>query len=74
MDSIRRWVEESPYSEALGTRLESIDESSAHIVLPYRDDNSNPGGALHGGCAASLAAIGAQSVTRAAMGDETKTT
>ncbi|MFP6639194.1 MAG: PaaI family thioesterase [Myxococcota bacterium] len=70
MESIRRWVEESPYSEALGTRLESIDESSARIVLPYRDDNSNPGGALHGGCAASLAAIGAQSVTRAAMGDE----
>jgi uncharacterized protein (TIGR00369 family) len=33
--------------------------------LPYRDANSNPGGILHGGCAASLGVIGAQAVARA---------
>lgn len=69
MESIRRWVEESPYTEALGAQLDEIDESSARVRLPYRDENSNPGGALHGGCAASLAAVGAQAVTRAAMGE-----
>lgn len=70
MDEIRRWVEESPYSRFLGVRLEQLDEQGARLVLPYRDENSNPGKALHGGCAASLGAIGGQAVARAAHGAE----
>ena len=70
MEEIRRWVEESPYSRFLGVQLEHIDEKSARLVLPYRDENSNPGKALHGGCAASLGAIGGQAVARAALGSE----
>jgi uncharacterized protein (TIGR00369 family) len=69
MDAVVRWVEESPYTRALGMRLRAIDERGATIELPFRDGNANPGKALHGGCAASLAATGAQCVTRAAMGD-----
>ena len=75
MESIRNWVESSPYTRTLGARLESIetdsDQTTAEILLPFRDENSNPGGALHGGCAASLAAVGGQCVARAAMGEAT---
>ncbi len=70
MDEIRSWVEESPYSRFLGIRLDHLDETSVRLVLPYRDENSNPGKALHGGCAASLGAIGGQAVARAALGPE----
>jgi uncharacterized protein (TIGR00369 family) len=67
-DEVRAWVEESPYARALGVRAESVGAESARILLPFREENANPGKALHGGCAASLAAIGAQAVTRAALG------
>ena len=68
MEEIRSWVEDSPYSRFLGVRVEHVDETRARLVLPYRDENSNPGKALHGGCAASLGAIGGQAVARAALG------
>jgi uncharacterized protein (TIGR00369 family) len=68
MDEVRSWVEESPYSRFLGVRLDHLDETSARLLLPYQDGNSNPGKALHGGCAASLGAIGGQAVARAALG------
>ena len=70
MEEIRNWVEQSPYSRFLGVALDHVDASSARLVLPYRDENSNPGKALHGGCAASLGAIGGQIVARAALGAE----
>ena len=70
MESIARWVEASPHTAALGMRLDGIDGESASIALPFRDGNANPGRALHGGCAASLAAVGAQCVSRAAMGPD----
>ena len=70
MEEIRSWVEESPYSKFLGVRLDHLDETSARLVLPYQDENSNPGKALHGGCAASLGAIGGQAVARAALGPQ----
>jgi uncharacterized protein (TIGR00369 family) len=68
MDWIREWVEKSPYSAALGVGLDALGETEARLVLPYQDANSNPGKALHGGCAASLGVIGGQVVTRAALG------
>jgi uncharacterized protein (TIGR00369 family) len=70
VQEIKRWVEESPYSRFLGVKLDRVDESSARLVLPYQDENSNPGNALHGGCAASLGTIGGQVIARAALGAE----
>jgi len=70
MDKIKNWVEESPYSKFLGVALEQIDDSSARLRLPYQDANSNPGKALHGGCAASIGAISGQAIARAALGEE----
>jgi uncharacterized protein (TIGR00369 family) len=70
MDAIREWVEESPYSRFLGVKLEEIDENHARLRLPYRDENSNPGQVLHGGCAASIGAISGHAIARAALGAE----
>lgn len=70
MDKIKEWVEGAPYSAALGVELISLDETTAKLRLPYRDVNSNPGKALHGGVAASMSLIGAQAVARAALGPE----
>ncbi|MDG2305080.1 MAG: PaaI family thioesterase [Candidatus Binatia bacterium] len=67
---IKSWVEDSPYGQALGARLDELGAESARISLPYKDDNSNPGKVLHGGCAASLGAIGGQVLARAALGSE----
>ena len=70
MDEVQGWIEGSPYSVALGLRCERLSETGVVLQLPYDDVNSNPGKALHGGCAASLAVIAAQAVTRAALGVE----
>jgi acyl-coenzyme A thioesterase 13 len=70
MDHIRSWIERSPYSETLGVRIEEITESRVRLVLPYKDENSNPGKALHGGVAASMVALGGQAMCRSALGPE----
>jgi uncharacterized protein (TIGR00369 family) len=70
MSDVAKWVETSPYSAFLGVRLEQIGDEHARLLLPYSDENSNPGKALHGGCAASLGAIGGQAVARHALGPE----
>jgi uncharacterized protein (TIGR00369 family) len=67
-DALRAVLEEAPYPAALGVRLEEVGEGRLRLRLPYRDENANPGRALHGGCAASLAALGAEGVARAALG------
>lgn len=69
-EDVRRWVEESAYGRALGVRVEELSESAARFLLPYSDDNSNPGQALHGGCAASLGAMGGHALARVALGSE----
>lgn len=71
MDEIRGWVESSPYSRFLGVQLDHVDAASARLLLPYSEENSNPGKVLHGGCAASIGAIGGQLVARAALAAET---
>lgn len=67
-DFVKSWIEKSPYSAALGVVPEAIGDGRARLRLPFDDDNTNPGQVLHGGVAASLAAIGAQTVTRATLG------
>jgi uncharacterized protein (TIGR00369 family) len=69
-DAVREWIEGSPYARALGVCAESVSEEAVRLRLPFSEANANPGKALHGGCAASLAAIGAQAVGRAALGPE----
>jgi uncharacterized protein (TIGR00369 family) len=64
MDEIRSWVETSGYGRSLGVVVEDASPERWRFRLPYDDRNSNPGQALHGGCAASLGLIGAQAVAR----------
>ncbi len=71
MQTQRRWIEESPYGAALGVRVDALQEGSVRLLLPYRDANSNPGKALHGGVAASLVVLGGQAVARTALGADT---
>lgn len=68
LEGVREWVEASPYSRFLGVRVEALDESGVRLRLPFRDENSNPGKVLHGGCAVSLGVIGGEAVARAALG------
>jgi len=66
---VRRFVEGSPYAQALGIRLEELGSGAARLRLPFAEVNTNPGQVLHGGVAASLAAVGAQAVARATLGE-----
>jgi len=70
MKGIQNWIEASPYAAALGVRCEAIEEGHVLLGLPYAEQNANPGNALHGGCAASLAVIASQAVARATLGAE----
>ncbi len=70
LSSATAWLEDSPYAAALGVALHRLDPTSAELVLPFQEPNANPGQALHGGCAASLAVCGGQLVARAALGPE----
>ena len=71
-EDVRDWIDRSPYTAALGLKLDALGDAgaTARLVLPFQDGNTNPGGVLHGGVAASLAATGAQAVARAALGPE----
>jgi uncharacterized protein (TIGR00369 family) len=69
-EDVREWVERSPYTEGLGLKLDRLDAETARLVLPFREGNTNPGNVLHGGVAASLAAVGAQTVAHAVLGPE----
>ena len=69
MEFVRSWIEKSPLSAAMGVTLDSVSDQRARLVLPYLDANTNPGKALHGGCAATLGTIGGQVVARAALGE-----
>ncbi len=69
-EPVRRWIEESPYTAALGMRVRELARERVVLALPFAELNSNPGKALHGGCAASLAAVASQAVTRLALGED----
>ncbi len=54
----------TPYHRALGLQVEAIEDDRVRLRLPFAEANSNPGGVLHGGVAASLLAIGSRAVAR----------
>lgn len=56
-DALEPWARrfrESPYVRRLGCELRTLEADRARLRLPYRDENTNPGRALHGGVNASL--------------------
>lgn len=71
MSDVRQWIEQSGYSSQLGVAVQELSEETATLSLPFREGNSNPGGALHGGVYASMSVISAQAIARTALGLET---
>ena len=57
-DELKTRAERTPYHEALGVRAESIAADRVRLRIPFKDENSNPGRALHGGVSASAINIG----------------
>ena len=55
--SLATRFEAIPYLRALGVRIERIALDGVRLRVPYKDENSNPGRALHGGVAASTIGI-----------------
>ncbi len=70
MDFVRDWIEKSGYTAALGVALDELTEEEARLALPFAESNTNPGKALHGGCAASLGVVGGQVLARANLGED----
>lgn len=68
MEDAKRWLEGSPYARELGVEPPEITAERAVLRLPFRTGNTNPGGVLHGGVAASLVALAGQAVARASLG------
>lgn len=63
-DALRQSLLDTPYHRALGLEVEAIEEEAVRLRLPFAEANSNPGGVLHGGVAASLLAIGSRAVAQ----------
>ena len=69
-DRMKDRFESAPYHRSLGVRVEAIEAERARIRIPYKDENSNPGRALHGGVPAS-AIVAAGALAACAGLDET---
>src|SRR5262245_49858047 len=69
LDALAAGAEAVPYHQSLGVRVETLTRDHARLRVPYRDENSNPGRALHGGVAASLIDIAGALVARAGVAD-----
>ena len=72
---LRARAEDTPYHRCLGVRLEEETADGVRFRIPYRDENSNPGRALHGGVAASAIDIaGTLAACAGAPDDAARTT
>lgn len=65
--SLARSLEATPYVKGLGLQVASVEAGQVRLSLPFAEGNSNPGGVLHGGVAASLLAIGSRAVARSVL-------
>jgi len=54
-DSVRAYVEDDPYCEALGIELAELGDGTARTELTVDEDHRNFHGTLHGGAVYSLA-------------------
>ncbi len=69
-NELEAWLQATPYVGKLGLCLERVTADSLRLRLPFCEQNTNPGQALHGGVAASVASIAGQALTRATLGVE----
>src|SRR3546814_17782099 len=69
-ENARDWVAESAYCKALGITFESVSDQKAILVLPFRKENTNQTGVLHGGIAASLGVSTSMAMAQHALAPE----
>lgn len=55
----------APFLDTIGVRVATATAEHARIELPYRDDNANRNGSLHGGVIAALIDVAAATVAAA---------
>jgi uncharacterized protein (TIGR00369 family) len=63
-------AEAVPYHASLGIRVEELAPDRVRLRLPYKDENSNPGKALHGGVYASAIDVAAVLAARSGIADD----
>jgi uncharacterized protein (TIGR00369 family) len=68
-DSLATRVAAAPYCVRLGVVVEALALDRARVRVPYKDENSNPGKALHGGVAASTIDVAGVLAATSAFGD-----
>jgi uncharacterized protein (TIGR00369 family) len=54
LDHWRQRFAATPYAQRLGAEIETLEPDAVSLRLPFREENTNPGRALHGGVNASL--------------------
>jgi len=69
-DALATRYESAPYNRALGLCVQEVTPALVRLALPFAEGNSNPGGALHGGVAASLVLVGGALVADAGVEDD----
>jgi uncharacterized protein (TIGR00369 family) len=57
----------APYHSSLGIHVEDVTAERARLRIPYADENSNPGRALHGGVYASAIDVAGTLAARAGI-------
>src|SRR5262244_114214 len=62
-------VAAAPYCARLGVVVEALEPDRARIRIQYKDENSNPGKALHGGVAASTIDIAGVLASATGLGE-----
>ena len=65
-------LDATAYAARRGGVVEALDENAARLNLPFKEEKSNPGDALHGGVAASMIDLGGLAVAGAALGEEAR--
>jgi uncharacterized protein (TIGR00369 family) len=63
-------AETVPYHRSLGIRVEELAADRVRLRVPYKDDNSNPGRALHGGVYASAIDVAGVLAARSGGGED----
>lgn len=53
-DSIRQWLQASPFVLQLGITIDKLDDGLAMLTLPFRPEHVTIGDVVHGGALSSL--------------------
>jgi uncharacterized protein (TIGR00369 family) len=70
LDLLAAQAESVPYHASLGIRVEELVLDRVRVRIPYKEANSNPGDALHGGVYASAIDVAGVLAARSGIADD----